>query len=271
MTALRDSKWLGVCAVALLAVAWACSSTPAPHGSAGTAGSGGSTAGTGGSGGSTIKTSQVVGTSGGTISLNGVMLTIPGDALTADTTITVMTATAPAGYAVASAAYQFGPAGTMFAHPVSVTLPLTMSAPRAHLFWSNASGGYDDLGGLVSGTIITGQVTHFSIGFAATPSNDGGAPDLASDAPMTDGGGDSVGADAPGMETGTKDTATNDASNNDGGGGNGGMGAAGAGGQSGAPPEAGTDSSGAAGSSGGDAGTSDGTPTDAATDSDADA
>jgi hypothetical protein len=110
-----------------------------------------------------------IGTSGGTVSLNGVTLTIPVDALTADTAITVATMTAPAGYAVASAAYQFGPAGTMFAHAVSVTLPLTMSAPRAHLFWSNASGGFDDLGGVVSGTILMGQVTYCGIGFAATP------------------------------------------------------------------------------------------------------
>src|SRR5204863_2285033 len=104
-------------------------------------------------------------------------LTLPADALSAVTDITIATTAVPAGYTAASAAYQFGPSGTTFAHPVSVAIPLTAAAPGAHLYWSNATGGFDDLGGVVTGMTLTGQVTHFSVGFAAVPASDAGATD----------------------------------------------------------------------------------------------
>jgi hypothetical protein len=139
-------------------------------GSAGATGSAGTVAsgGTGGNGGA-AGGSQMVGTQGGSVATDGVTLTVPANALSVATTITVTTTTvtAPLGYMAVSAAYQFGPSGTTFAQPVAVTIPLTSAAPNAHLLWSNASGGFDDLGGTVSGTAVTGSVSHFSIGFAA--------------------------------------------------------------------------------------------------------
>jgi hypothetical protein len=117
---------------------------------------------------------QTIGASGGTVSKSGVTLTIPAGALSADTAITVATTTAPPGYTLASAAYVFGPAGTIFAKPVTVSIPLA-AVEEARLFWSNTSGGFDDLGGTVSGTTLTGKVMHFSIGFAAKAAPDGGA------------------------------------------------------------------------------------------------
>jgi hypothetical protein len=110
-----------------------------------------------------------VGTSGGTVSSSGVTLTIPANALAVDTAISIATTTAPGGYTLASTAYQFGPSGTTFKKPVTVAIPLTSAAAGAHLFWSNAGGGYDDLGGMVNGMTLTGSVTHFSTGFAAIP------------------------------------------------------------------------------------------------------
>ena len=175
-------KGLRGCLLASVVLVAACASSP--KGSGGSAGGGGAGAfgGDDGGAGTSGVASQTVGTQGGTITLDGVTLTIPGDALSADTVVTVSTTTAPAGYIIASAAYQFAPADTTFAHAVSVTLPLTMTAPRAHLFLSNGSGGFEDRGGIVSGPIITAQVTHFGTCFAATPSSDGGALDLAGDA-----------------------------------------------------------------------------------------
>ena len=137
---------------------------------------------------------HVVGTSGATVTIGGVTLDVPANAVGADTPIAVASTTTPSGYAPVSAVYQFGPAGTTFAQPVAVTIPLTTATPDAHLFWSNAAGGFDDLGGTVTGMTLTGYVTHFSIGFCARPSRDGGS----TDAPMggtTGTGGQGTGRD----------------------------------------------------------------------------
>jgi hypothetical protein len=141
-------------------------------------GSAGGSAGTAsGASGSASSGATTVGTGGGTVMQQGVMLAIPAGAVPADVAITVTPTSAPSGYLTASQTYQFGPDGTTFAQPVTVTIPLTTAGP-AHLYWSNASGGFDDIGGTISGSTIVGQVTHFSIGFAAVPNagSDGGAP-----------------------------------------------------------------------------------------------
>ena len=175
---------LVVCSLAATFVLGACDSS-APM-QAGHAGSGGGKAGAsggaggGGAGGSPSTGTggaRTIGTSGGTVSASAVTLTIPAAALSADTNVTVETTTAPVGYALASAAYQFGPAGTTFAKPVMVEIPLTAPTPGAHLFWSNSSGGFDDLGGTATNMTLVGMVTHFSVGFAAVPTADGGSPD----------------------------------------------------------------------------------------------
>ena len=118
---------------------------------------------------------QTIGTFGGTVSRSGVTLTIPAGALSVDTAITIARTAAPSGYTLASPAYMFGPAGTTFAMPATVSIPLTGAAAGAHLFWSNTSGGFDDLGGTISMMTLTGQVTHFSVGFAGEVAPDGGA------------------------------------------------------------------------------------------------
>jgi hypothetical protein len=175
---LRGSRpWTGSCLLLALLFA-ACSSSNEGSGGGGSGGGssgGGSSGKTGGAGGGGAAGSQVVGTSGGTVTQNGVTLTVPADAVPANVAITVAPTTAPAGYALASEAFQFGPSGTTFAQPVTVTIPLTSATAGAHLFWSNASGGFDDLGGTINGMVLTGSVSHFSVGFCAQPSADGGA------------------------------------------------------------------------------------------------
>jgi hypothetical protein len=150
-------KWIGWSMIALLALA--CSSSSDDVGSTSPTGAGG-TSGVG----------QTVGTTGATVIQSGVTLNIPANALTTNVPITVsMTTTAPSGYELASQVYQFGPSGTTFQQPVAVTIPLTSPDPDVHLFWSNAGGGFDDIGGTVNGTSLTGYVTHFSVGFGAKP------------------------------------------------------------------------------------------------------
>jgi hypothetical protein len=169
--------------VAAIFFAAACSSTNAATG--GHAGSGGGNAGAAGGATGAAGTGEqqtgaggivLIGPAGGVITQSGVSLEVPANALPSDTAISIATTTAPAGYTLASSAYQFGPTGTMFAQPVTITVPLNAATPGAHLFWSNARGGFDDLGGKVLGTTLTGTITHFSIGFAAVPGADGGAP-----------------------------------------------------------------------------------------------
>jgi hypothetical protein len=155
---------LGWWAVAFLAMA--CSS------------SGDETGSTSGGGGASnvgqVNGGQVVGTTGATVTQNGVTLAVPANALTSDTPITVSVTAPPSGYSLLSKAYEFGPSGTTFLQPVAVTIPLTSADPDAHLFWSNASGGFDDLGGMVNGLAVTANVTHFSVGFCAKSSRNVG-------------------------------------------------------------------------------------------------
>jgi hypothetical protein len=171
----------------------------AGKGGVGGAGGQGGMAGAGGGGGSGGAGGQIVGTSGGTVTQDGVKLVVPANALSANTVITVATATAPSGYTLVSGAYQFGPSGTTFAQLVAVTIPLTVSAAGAHMFWSNTIGGFDDIGGTVSGMSVTANVSHFSIGFCALPVTDGGA----TEGGATGNGGAAGGAGGNGGAAGT--------------------------------------------------------------------
>ncbi|HEY2730654.1 MAG TPA: hypothetical protein VGK52_12005 [Polyangia bacterium] len=174
---MKGSGWIESTVVACAILLSACSSSSSSKtGTGGTGGSGGAAGATAGTSGGAAGITTI-GTSGGTVSMGGVTLTIPAGALAFDTAISVTTTTAPSGYTLASVAYEFSPDGTTFGRPITVAIPLTSAATGAHLFWSNATNGYDDLGGTVDGTTLTGQVSHFSVGFAAIPGADGGTSD----------------------------------------------------------------------------------------------
>jgi hypothetical protein len=148
-----------------------------------------------------------VGPSGGMVTASGATLMVPSGALAATTPITLApTNDAPQGYTLASAVYEFGPAGTTFAQPVQVEIPLSAATPDAHLFWSNAAGGYDDIGGTVVGMTITGMVNHFSKGFAATVVT---AHDAGVDAPIDSSGG-SAGSGGGSAGSGAAGATVND-------------------------------------------------------------
>jgi hypothetical protein len=241
------------CVFASVVLASACSSSPKGSGESAGGGGAGAFGGNDGGAGTSGVASQTVGTQGGTVTLDDVTLMIPGDALAADTVITVSMTTAPAGYIIASAAYQLAPADTTFAHAVSVTLLRTTAALGAHLFLSDGNGGFEDRGGIVSGPLITAQITHFGTCFAALPSSDGGAPDLAADvAGAKDGGDAASGTDANGKD-GAGAAGSGAAGAGTAGAGAAGSGAAGAAGSGAAG--AGTAGSGSAGSGTAGAGT----------------
>jgi hypothetical protein len=119
---------------------------------------------------------STVGTTGGTVSLSqGPTLSIPANALGADVTITIARSAATAPTGALSPIFQFGPDGTTFAQPVTVTFPVTAGATAASLYWtkSGSTTQYDALLATVSGTNATAQVTHFSQGFIGAPCSDG--------------------------------------------------------------------------------------------------
>jgi hypothetical protein len=191
---------------------------------------------------------QVVGVSGGIVTQEDVTLDIPADALPTGTTITVTTTSPPAGYALASDVFQFGPDGTTFEKPVAVTIPLTSATAGAHMFWSNSSGGFDDIGGTLSGSSMTAYVTHFSKGFCAVPSNQGsGGASGVGGASGSAGANGTAGASAGGAGAG----GTSAGGTSAGGAGAGGAGAGGAGAGAGG---AGAGGAGAGGTSAGGAG-----------------
>src|SRR4051812_28431780 len=108
---------------------------------------------------------------GGTVVLpdSSAALVIPPGAVGSTTMITVSTATSaappPAGTTAVSPVLKFEPDGLVFAKPVLVTFNFRAGAQHPSVYWSNATGGYDAIGGTVSGSTIAAEVTHFSSGF----------------------------------------------------------------------------------------------------------
>lgn len=112
----------------------------------------------------------------------GLKLVIPAGALTTDATLTVTQATGTAPSGAISAVFRFGPDGTTFQVPVTVTLPVATGTTAASIYWTKKGSAteYESLPTDLNGTTATAQVTHFSLGFvgesctagvACTPAN----------------------------------------------------------------------------------------------------
>ncbi len=129
-------------------------------------------AGCGGTSG--VNITKMIGPSGGTVShSDGTSVTIPTGALSsaANITITSVDAPAPAGTVIVGPAYDFGPEGTTFASPVTITLPIDASKIPAGrtandvLIYTAARGSsqYTVLQtGIGSGTATT-TTSHFTV------------------------------------------------------------------------------------------------------------
>jgi hypothetical protein len=81
-------------------------------------------------------------------------------------TLTVAVATTypalPFDVELLSTVYEFGPSGTTFLMPVTVSFPLPPGAENPTVFWGNGLGGFDDLGGVIVGNTIQAQASHLT-------------------------------------------------------------------------------------------------------------
>ena len=96
---------------------------------------------------------------------SGLTLDIPYGALDSSTTITVTT-TDQTQPGATTPVYEFGPEGTVFAKPVTVTLPFTGTSGT--VYWSRLDGsGFDPIGGVIDPVAhtITAETFHFSLGY----------------------------------------------------------------------------------------------------------
>jgi hypothetical protein len=112
---------------------------------------------------------KTIGPEGGQIVVEGATITFPPNALAAATAITITPTDdpAPEGYMAISRIYRCEPSGTTFAQKVSMAITFSGDATGATVFWSaGADPAFKDVGGTVSGSVITAGVGHFSSGFA---------------------------------------------------------------------------------------------------------
>ena len=130
--------------------------------------------------GATVST-HIDNTTGGTIALpNGTTIDVPPGALPPGVdmiSVTSSPAAAPTEYAALSPVYVFGPDGTVFLKPLTITMPVTLPAgadtSTLTILWSRANGvGFDMVPSdfaAVSGSstdfVASAEVTHFSQGF----------------------------------------------------------------------------------------------------------
>jgi hypothetical protein len=116
-------------------------------------------------------TVMVTAATGGTVALAGATLTIPGSSLANDTMVTVTSgapaAGTPASSTIQGKMYDFGPSGTTFDPPASLTLPAPSASPPAgqQAVISTLEEGataWTDLPTTVSGGMLSAPVAHFS-------------------------------------------------------------------------------------------------------------
>jgi hypothetical protein len=132
-----------------------------------------------------------IGPAGGQVTLEGATLTVPAGAVPNGQQITITSTTdrPPADFTSwASPIYRFEPSGLTFAVPATVQITFSGDATVQTIYWTNAAGtDFMDIGGNVSGSSISAQVTHFSRGFVSPrrgPHKDAAA--AGHDAPVAD-------------------------------------------------------------------------------------
>ncbi len=104
-----------------------------------------------------------IGPSGGTVSLpGGAQIVIPSGAVASATNITIeQTAQTTSSGAIV---YRFGPEGTVFTRPVTVTLPLPQGITAPAVYWSRpgSATAFDVLPATVTAEGVRAQGSHFS-------------------------------------------------------------------------------------------------------------
>lgn len=130
------------------------------------AGIGGADAGPMGSGETRAAT---LGPDGGTLTVGCHTLSVPAGALSASVLVTLTSTTqaAPTGYETYSPVLRIEPDSAVLARPASLSMCFAGNAQLATVFASQPQGGYERLGGLVSGTTITTPLRRFGDAFVA--------------------------------------------------------------------------------------------------------
>jgi hypothetical protein len=138
-----------------------------------------------------INITKSVGAEGGTVSSSdGTSVVIPQGALAMSSSITInsVNVTPPAGSVQVGPAYDFGPEGTTFTTPVTVTLPFDSSKIPSGRTSSNiviytaprGSSNWTALQTTLSGNTVTTSTNHFTTYVAAVQKNLDGPTDLGS-------------------------------------------------------------------------------------------
>jgi hypothetical protein len=111
---------------------------------------------------------QTVGAEGGTIEVDGAVVTFPKGALSEAKAITIESVDeVPEGFVATSKVFRCAPSGTSFAQPVTMTMPFTddLKGPLT-MFWSTgADPSFKEIGGKADGATMSATVLHFSSGF----------------------------------------------------------------------------------------------------------
>jgi ZU5 domain len=127
-----------------------------------------------------INITKTIGPSGGNVGdPSGTSVTVPMGALSMNTNITIVQVSAdpPAGTVVVGPAFDFGPDGTTFSQPVTITLPFDSAklpsgrtASDIRVFTApRGSTQYTALQTTVSGNTVQTNTTHFTVYLPAAP------------------------------------------------------------------------------------------------------
>ena len=125
----------------------------------------------GGAGGATTVQTRVIAATGGTVTASGATLSIPAGALSQDTTISVSISNPipnlPQSPTLRGMIFDFGPNGTTFRTPATLTLPL-VGTPAANeraviAYLDPASNQWVDLPSTVTNGSISAPLTHFTV------------------------------------------------------------------------------------------------------------
>ncbi len=135
----------------------------------GGAGTGGSASGGGGGASSSTTSKDIKAADGGTVTADGATAEIPPDALAADTTITVTVSDAagePDAASILSKVYDFGPNGTQFSKPVTLTIdfdPAKLPQGKTAAIAFLDAGKWVPLGdSATNGAKVKATTTHFT-------------------------------------------------------------------------------------------------------------
>lgn len=106
----------------------------------------------------------VLTTAGGTLASGaGLVVDVPQGAIDLSSQVGLASNLAATPSDAVTPLYEFQPAGTIFARPLTVTIPLPPGATTGSVYWSRLDGsGFDVLGGTIADGSITVETPHFS-------------------------------------------------------------------------------------------------------------